>query len=132
MTSPRASTIRLVTIGADRVVDNEKELYLGYIRRLEFELDRAHELNRDLLKKLLDGAGVAVKTEPSNQEPIQTRPMSFQEASRRVKEFEKSQRESTIEQAPVGDHNASKDGEAIQVHASDSPRGDSERRGYAV
>jgi hypothetical protein len=76
------------------------------------------------------GAGRVDSTEMP--EPIRTKPMSFAEASRRVKEFELRQREATIEQAPAEDSNAGQVESAIQVDASDSPRGDTKGRGYAV
>lgn len=92
--TPRRESITRLSLIGDRVVDNEKELYLGYIRRLEIELELAHEQNRLLLNTVLAVTGVdkeKVHIAGEPQEPIRSSGMSFREAARRVREFERSQ-----------------------------------------
>lgn len=99
-------------------------LYSGYIRRLEIELELAHEREKRLLDELLRAKSVdRVHSTTEEQVPVNPR-MSFKEAARRVKEFERSQREKLEELS-----DASEISEAI---SADAGRGVKEGQGYAI
>lgn len=116
---------RIKSIGARAAVDNEKELYTSYIRRLEIELELAHEREKRLLDELIRAKTVD-RVSPTSEEsmgPINQR-MSFREAARRVKEFERNQRAELEELS---------DAKEIEKSISnDVSRGISDGQGFAI
>lgn len=97
------------------------------IRRLEIELDVAHERERRLLDELfrVKTSNSTTAFEPS-MEPVGPKGMSFKEAARRVKEFERKSLQ--IEELD----NASEISKAISDDAGNSARSEAEGRGRAV
>ena len=112
-----------------QLADNEKELYTGYIKRLEFELERAHDLNKQLLNAVLTKQPAVRQAESSEaMEPLRPTGMSMREAARRVREFE----EQVLAKSSKDDINASEIESAVSSDASRAARGGSDKQGFAV
>lgn len=111
-------------------MDNERELYVGAIRRLEAELERAHQRG-DRLESLLHSGVLGVVNKANErpevgQEPLRSSGMSMREAARRVREFEQQVL------AKKDEPDAGEISETIQTDADRASRGGSDRQGFAV
>jgi len=128
--TPRSGSITRLALIKESVVDNEKELYVGAIRRLEMELERAHERGDRLERLLLQNQGrVSSNSDKTVEqfEPIRPSGMSMREAARRVREFEEQILASKKDEPDAGEIS-----ETIQTDANRASRGGSDRQGFAV